>query len=80
MALTTKRPVTIHARGTVTTIEAGKPLPAGTPDRVIKILQAQDALDDIPSTSAAAPAAVASAAQEAAGAEDGKSTATPAKR
>ncbi|WP_175872035.1 hypothetical protein [Burkholderia sp. BCC0397] len=83
MALTTKRPVAIHARGAVTTIEAGKPLPAGTPDRVIKILQAQDALDDIPSTPAAAPAApaaVAPAAQEATGAEDGKSTATPAKR
>ncbi|AQQ35076.1 hypothetical protein [Burkholderia cenocepacia] len=80
MALTTKRPVKIHARGAFTTIEAGKPLPAGTPDRVIKILQAQDALDDIPSTSAAAPAAVAPAAQEVAGAEDGKSTATPAKR
>ncbi|HDR9585256.1 TPA: hypothetical protein QDC22_007510 [Burkholderia stabilis] len=80
MALTTKRPVTIHARGAVTTIEAGKPLPAGTPDRVIKILQAQDALDDIPSTPAAAPVVVAPVAQDATVAEDGKSTATPAKR
>ncbi|KWH38526.1 hypothetical protein WL99_32850 [Burkholderia cepacia] len=80
MALTTKRPVTIHASGAVTTIEAGKPLPAGTPDRVIKILQVQDALDDSPSTPAAAPIVVAPAAQDATVADDGKSTATPAKR
>lgn len=80
MALITNRPVTIYALDKVTTIDAGKPLPVGTTDRVITILKAQHALDDIPSTPAAAPAAVAPAAQEAAGAEDGKSTVTPAKR
>lgn len=80
MALITNRPVTIYALDKVTTIESGKPLPVGTTDRVIKILQAQHALDDVPSTPAAAPAVVAPTAQDAAGAEDGKSTATPVKR
>ncbi|WP_175841634.1 hypothetical protein [Burkholderia arboris] len=76
MTLITKRSVKIHARGTVSTIDAGKPLPAGTPDRVIEILRAQDALVDVPST----PAAVPPVAQDAADVDDGKSTATPAKR
>ncbi|MDN7533862.1 hypothetical protein [Burkholderia orbicola] len=80
MAFTTKRPVTIHTRDTVTTIEAGKPLPAGTPDRVVKILQAQDALADIPSTQTTAPTVTTPAVQDTADVDDGKSTATPAKR
>lgn len=80
MALTTKRPVTIHARGTVTTIDAGKPLPAGITDRVIKILQGQGALDDVPSMPAPASTVVTPAAQDTADVDDGKSTATPAKR
>ncbi len=80
MAFTTKRPVTIHARGTVTTIDAGKPLPAGLTDRVIKILRGQGALDDAPSTPVPAPAAVTPAVQDAADVDDGKSTTTSAKR
>ncbi|WP_175716543.1 hypothetical protein [Burkholderia anthina] len=78
MALITQRPVKLHAGGQVTTIDAGKPLPAGTTDRVIKILQAQGAVADVPSKKPAAPNSEPPAEQNAADVDT--NTATPAKR